>query len=264
MSIFSRIEHSVEHGLSDFGHGVANEFSTIEHDIVNSARVGEVLAKGAWDYTVAHPGDVAKTLVIAAGVGLVSGALTPLLPAVAIVGVCATLGVVGTAAMGIQTFDSFKKAMPDLEIVWDADHHSKAEVAAAEKNVERDTGSAVTNLALLPATFLLGNYTGNLGTQAVLAASAGGEIAATSAVVTEAAVTAEAASGCATATATDAAVAADCPTSLPNVDFWTRVENNPVFGFFSSPYVEGSDIKTFATGLSRIASTGSGAARHES
>jgi hypothetical protein len=259
MGFLSNIENSVENGLSNFGHAVASDFGTVEHDVANSFRVGEVLAKGAWDYTAAHPGEVAESLAIAAGVGIVSGALTPLLPALAVVGVCATLGAVGVAAMGIKTVDSFKQAWPDLEVVWDADHHSKAEVARAEKKVEDCTGSSMTDLALLPVTFIVGNAAGNYGTQAVLAATSSEVAGAAGATGAEAAIASDATAGCAT---TSNAIGADCADSLPSPSLWMKIENNPIYNFFSSPYAARSDFETLINGTTRFASTGAGASRH--
>jgi hypothetical protein len=295
MGLLSNIEHSLENGLSSFGHAIVEDCKTVEPDVVNSARVGEVLLEGAWDYTKEHPGEVAKTLAIAAGVGVATALVSPLLPAIAVVGVCGAVGAVGTAALAVDTATSFKDCWSDMKIVWDADHHSKEEVSAAEKSVEQHTGAAVTNLALLPVTFLVGNAAGNAamgmfaGSEAataaaassgatagteVIAASAGSD--AVAATVGSEAVAAsmgsEAASSVSAATSAGAAASTECSVSaaavgdsIPCPSIWTRIEGNPVYNFFSSPYVAENDIRSLATGIGKLMSTESAAvSRHAS
>lgn len=293
MGLLSNIEHSVENGLSSFGHTVVEDCKTLEHDVVNSARVGEVLLEGAWDYTKEHPGEVAKTLAIAAGVGVATALVSPLLPAIAVVGVCGAVGAVGTAALAVNTANSFKDCWSDMKIVWDADHHSREEVSAAEKSVEQHTGAAVTNLALLPVTFLVGNAAGNAamgmfagseaataaaalsgataGTEAI-AASAGSDAVAATVGVEAASIGSEAASSVSAATSASAAASTECSVpaavvgdSIPCPSIWSRIENNPIYNFFSSPYVAENDIRTLATGIGKLMSTESAAvSRHAS
>ncbi len=239
MGFLSNIEHSVEHGLSSLGHHVVDECVSLEHDVVNTARVGEVMLEGAWDYTKTHPGQVATTLAIAAGVGIGSALATPFLPAIAVVGVCTTLGAIGTAALAVNTASSVKDCWSDVEIVWDADHHSKGEVAAAKKSVEAHTGEAVTNLALLPVTFYVGNAAGNASLAGAEAASSTGAALST---------------GCSVVTAAGE--------SLPCPSIWTRIEANPVYNFLSSPYVAESDVKSLVGQLGRMLTSEATATRH--
>lgn len=222
MSLASELENSAARESSNLGDGPSNGFATVEHDIVNAARVGATLAEGAWDYTVHNPGYVAKTAAITVGTGVLVGAAMALLPESAVVGAVvgvsgAALGGIGFASMGIQTYDAFKESLSGLHIVWDADHHSQEEVDSAERLVEANTGGAMANIALLLPCFVLGNVAGNLGANATLAgeaawaagATTGSEVAATSAVA------AEVSDAAGTALATDAPGAA--PTGAPAV-----------------------------------------------
>ncbi|HEY9677268.1 MAG TPA: hypothetical protein V6C76_04640 [Drouetiella sp.] len=239
MSFLTNLEHSAESKLSDYGHLIGDDFQKAEHEVANAARVTEVLAKGAWDYTKEHPADVAKTIAIAAGVGIVTGALTPLLPAVAVVGVTAGLGAIGTAALGIKTYEAAKSAMLDLDIVWNADFHSKEDVAQAEKHVEEKTGQAVTNLALLPVTFIVGNAAGNLGTKALVSAAS----------ATEGTLAPLSISDSGSECALETSAASEPCVTTSNGDGWSKMMNNPVFNFFSSSYVAKSDLRTVAHSL---------------
>jgi hypothetical protein len=251
MSLASELENFAAKGSSNFGDGPSSGFTTVEHDIVNAARVGETLAKGAWDYTIHNPGYVAKTAAITVGTGVLVGAAMALLPESAVVGAVvgvsgAALGGIGFASMGIQTYDAFKESLPGLHIVWDADHHSPAEVDSAKRLVEANTGGAMANIALLLPCFVVGNVAGNLGANATLASKAawaagattGSEVAATSAAA------AEASDAAVTALAADAPGAAltDAPAVAPHpVQFTGRA----VGAAAASARVEGHSLWTF-------------------
>lgn len=294
MGFFTNLEHSVENGVADIGHGISDVASTIGHDVVNSARVGETLAEGAWDYAIQNPGEIAKTVAIAAGTGLAIGAATVFFPECAILGASLTVagavaGGVGLTAMGIQTYDSFKQAAPDLEIIWDADHHSKAQVDAAENAVKQSTGGAMANLALVLPTFWLGNVAGNLGADAskamfavgdaptiAAAATASGDaaaggvptVAAASSVDSSTAVQAASMSNATAAAGDSASTAAAGDAAKPGfdlwsylnhnplqnrTDLWTRVNNNNAYAFEANYWLAKSDLMAVASLGRRLA-----------
>ena len=265
MGLFSEFEHSAEKKLSSIEHSTLNTLSVVEHSVENSARVAETLAEGAWDYTKTHPKEVAKTAAIAVGTGALVGAAMALLPEVAIVGAVvgvggAVLGAVGLTSMGVQTYDAFKKSMPNLKIVYHADEHSTAQVNQAKQNLEKDTGAVVTNAVLLVPSFVLGNIAGNLGADAGLAGKAamlsstgaGESGVATAALATETAVNAGTATAASDVVASDAA-ASNAPgvwqfinhnplEDIQNPNLWMRLNNNNVFSFESNYWLEKADI----------------------
>ncbi len=173
----TRLDHFVENSAAAAAHEIKEDFSAAGHDVVNAARVGAVLAEGAYDYSVNHPVELAKTAVITIGTGALVGAAMALLPESLVLGAAvgiggAALGAVGLTSMGVQTYDAFKESWPELKIVWDADHHTGTTVGIAEDVVKEKTGAVVANDTLLLPCFFLGNIAGNLGADAALAGKA--------------------------------------------------------------------------------------------
>jgi len=264
---------------------MAELISEIEHDVSAAVRVGEVLARGAWDYALEHPGEIVKTAAITVGTGVLVGGAMALFPESVIVGAVVgigggVLGAAGLTSMGLQTYHGFKEAWPDLEIVADGDHYTKAQVAAAEKAVEEKTGAVVANAALLVPGIVAGSIAGNLGADLivaaqgtdVLAAAAAGTVGAAAAdavcplaeVETAAAVAEEsAACGCRTAALveTDPIMALwnflkyNPLDQIPKPNFWMRLNNSDAFTVESNYWLAKADIdalKLISTGTSEV------------
>jgi hypothetical protein len=268
MNWLSKVDHFVEDSVAATVNTAEAGLQREWNDIRSDARVTATVAEGAYEFAIHNPGYVAKSAAIALGTGALVGVAMAALPEVAAVGAVVgvagiALGAIGATSLGVQTYDAFKSAMPDLKIVYDADHHSAAEVKAAEQAVEAKTGEAVANVGLLVPTYFLGNFAGNLGADAVLAGRGSAALAAAADGTDEAMAAVAADSGVNAATSAGAAdMAESCPApqtstlsnlwnflnhnpleELPHPNSWMRLNNSTWFGVESNYWVERADLR---------------------
>ncbi len=153
----------------DHSFHVGHVWDELMHDCGNTLRVAETLGHGGLNYAGNHKANIAEEIAGAAAVGFVAGAV---LTAAPVLGTTAI--VVGAAASIYEGFhlvsesvSAYKKAAPDLSIVWHADSHAKNEVARAEKNVEEKTGDVVSEIVVVPLCLAAGYGGARLGAAAV-------------------------------------------------------------------------------------------------